>query len=121
MKKDFDINRSNFNQPLMQTPFHKMIESEMTEGYWHDWAGCKAASIVQDQELEYFAIRSTSSVFDISPLIKYRIKGKDAESFLNKLTVRNVCLQKINTVQYTMWCNDDGLSLIHISEPTRPY
>lgn len=108
MKKDFDKNRSNFNQPLMQTPFHKMIESEMTEGYWHDWAGYKAASIVQDQELEYFAIRSTASVFDISPLIKYRIKGKDAESFLNKLTVRNVSLQKINTVQYTMWCNDDG-------------
>ena len=108
MKKDFNKNRSNFNQPLLKTPFYEMIASEMTQGYWDDWAGYKAASIVQDQELEYFAIRSTASVFDISPLIKYRIKGKDAENFLNKLTVRNVSLQKINTVQYTMWCDDNG-------------
>ena len=108
MKTVFNKNRSNFNQPLLKTSFYEMIENEMTEGYWHDWAGYKAASIVQDQELEYFAIRSTASVFDISPLIKYRIKGKDAESFLNKLTVRNVSLQKMNTVQYTMWCDDNG-------------
>ena len=80
----------------------------MTQGYWYDWSGYKAASIIQDQELEYFAIRSTTSLFDISPLIKYRIKGKDTEKFLNKLTVRNVILQKNNTVQYTLWCNDDG-------------
>ena len=71
----------------------------MTQGYWYDWSGYKAASIIQDQELEYFAIRSTTSLFDISPLIKYRIKGKDTEKFLNKLTVRNVILQKNNTVQ----------------------
>ena len=73
----------------------------MTQGYWYDWSGYKAASIIQDQELEYFAIRSTTSLFDISPLIKYRIKGKDTEKFLNKLTVRNVILQKNNSRWHT--------------------
>ena len=37
----------------------------MTQGYWYDWSGYKAASIMQDQELEYFAIRSDKSVPDI--------------------------------------------------------
>ena len=108
MKKDFLEKRSNFKQPLKVTPFYEKFLGEMTEGYWYDWSGYKAASVIQDQELEYFAIRSTCSVFDISPLIKYRITGKDTENFLNKLTVRNVNLQKINTVQYTLWCDDSG-------------
>ena len=108
MKKDFLEKRSNFKQPLKVTPFYEKFLGEMTGGYWYDWSGYKAASVIQDQELEYFAIRSTCSVFDISPLIKYRITGKDTENFLNKLTVRNVSLQKINTVQYTLWCDDNG-------------
>ena len=108
MKKELIKSKSNFNNPLKKTPFYEKFSSQMTQGYWYDWSGYKAASIIQDQELEYFAIRSTTSLFDISPLIKYRIKGKDTEKFLNKLTVRNVILQKNNTVQYTLWCNDDG-------------
>ena len=51
MKKDLNKNRSNFNQPLLKTPFYEMIASEMTQGYWDDWAGYKAASIVQDLSL----------------------------------------------------------------------
>ena len=108
MTKNFKENKNNFKQPLLKTPFYEMFSKEMTQGYWYDWSGYKAASIVQDQELEYFAIRSTASLFDISPLIKYRIKGPDTEDFLNKLTIRNVSQQKNNTVQYTIWCDDEG-------------
>ena len=97
MKKELIKSKSNFNNPLKKTPFYEKFSSQMTQGYWYDWSGYKAASIIQDQELEYFAIRSTTSLFDISPLIKYRIKGKDTEKFLNKLTVRNVILQKNNS------------------------
>ena len=108
MKNNFKENKNNFEQPLLKTPFYEMFSKEMTQGYWYDWSGYKAASIVQDQELEYFAIRSTASLFDISPLIKYRITGPDAEDFLNKLTIRNTSQQKNNTVQYTIWCDDEG-------------
>ncbi len=58
--------------------------------------------------MEYFSIRSTCSVFDITPLNKYRIIGPQAEDFLNKLTVRNVAKQNVATVKYTLWCDQDG-------------
>ena len=37
-----------------------------------------------DEELEYFAIRSQAALFDISPMVKYRIEGPDAEAFCNR-------------------------------------
>ena len=97
-----------FKNPLLKTPFYEQICLEMREGYWYDWSGYKAASIIQDEELEYFAIRSTCSLFDISPLIKYKIYGPDAERFLNKLTVRDVSKLQSNNVHYTAWCDDNG-------------
>ena len=56
--------------PLIKSPFHEKFSSQMRGGLWYDWGGYKAASVVQDEEMEYFAIRSTSSLFDASPLIK---------------------------------------------------
>jgi aminomethyltransferase len=58
--------------------------------------------------MEYFAIRSQAGVFDISPMVKYRIAGPDAEAFLNRLTVRNVAKLKPGRVHYTAWCDDEG-------------
>ena len=48
---------------------------------WYTWAGYKAPHSLSDEELEYFAIRSTAALFDISPMTKYRIAGPDAEAF----------------------------------------
>ena len=57
MKKKFLEKRSNFKQPLKVTPFYEKFLGEMTEGYWYDWSGYKAARVIQAHELEYFAIR----------------------------------------------------------------
>ena len=97
--------------PLIKSPFHEKFSSQMRGGLWYDWGGYKAASVVQDEEMEYFAIRSTSSLFDASPLIKYQIEGPDAETFLNKLTLRDVSSLSSNKVQYTAWCDDEGFVL----------
>jgi len=97
--------------PLFHSPFHEQFSSQMRGGLWNDWGGYKAATVVQDEELEYFAIRSTCSLFDASPLIKYRIEGPDAEIFLNKLTLRNVSSLNSGKVQYTAWCDDEGFVL----------
>lgn len=80
----------------------------MTERHWYDWAGYAAPEIIDDAELEYFAIRSTAALFDISPMVKYSISGPDAEQFLNHLTLRDVSKLKAGRVQYTAWCDDDG-------------
>ena len=61
-----------------------------------------------DVELEYFAVRSTTGVFDLSPMNKYQISGPDAEAYLNRLVTRDVAKIGINRVGYAIWCNDAG-------------
>ena len=104
-KKDRD---KTFNEPLFRSPFYNFFASRETEGHWYNWNGYKSPTILSDEELEYFSIRSTCSIFDISPLNKYRIIGPQAEDFLNKLTVRNVAKQNVATVKYTLWCDQEG-------------
>jgi len=104
-KKDRD---KTFNEPLFRSPFYDFFAAQETEGHWYDWNGYKSPTILSDEELEYFSIRSTCSVFDITPLNKYRIVGSQAEEFLNKLTVRNVAKQNVATVKYTLWCDQEG-------------
>ena len=67
-----------------------IFAAQETGGHWYNWNGYKSPTILSDDELEYFSIRSTCSVFDITPLNKYRIVGPQAEEFLNKLTVRMI-------------------------------
>lgn len=100
-----------WRKPILQTPFHEKFAEMMHGNNWYDWAGYDAASYVDDVELEYFAIRSTAALFDISPMVKYRIKGLDAERFLNKLTLRNVEKLNVGKVQYSAWCDDEGFVL----------
>ncbi len=104
-KNDRDI---IFGKPLFRSPFYDFFAAQETEGNWYNWNGYKSPTIVSDQELEYFSIRSTCSVFDITPLNKYRIVGSQAVEFLNKLTVRDVAKQNVATVKYTLWCDQDG-------------
>ena len=94
--------------PRLETPFHSRIAALSTTNDWYSWAGYKAPHSVFDDELEYFAIRSTAALFDISPMVKYRIRGVDSERFLNRLTLRDVRKLQPGRVQYTAWCDDHG-------------
>ena len=80
--------------PRLETPFHARLAALDETNDWYSWAGYKAAHSVFDEELEYFAIRSTAALFDISPMVKYRIAGRDAERYLNRLTLRDVAKLK---------------------------
>jgi aminomethyltransferase len=75
---------------------------------WYAWSGYKSASVVRDREMEYFAIRNAASLFDVTPMTKYRIEGPEAEDFLNRLTLRDVAKLKPGRVHYTAWCDDEG-------------
>jgi aminomethyltransferase len=94
--------------PLVETPFHSRIEALNINNDWYAWSGFKAPNTLSDEELEYFAIRSTAALFDISPMTKYRIEGPDAEAFCNRLTLRDVRKLGVNRVHYTAWCDDHG-------------
>jgi aminomethyltransferase len=94
--------------PLLETPFHPRLDALNSNNDWYAWSGFKAPHTLSDEELEYFAIRSTAALFDISPMTKYRIEGPDAEAFCNRLTLRDVRKLGVGRVQYTAWCDDHG-------------
>lgn len=100
--------RDHILTPRLETPFHPRIAALDDVNDWYNWAGYKAPHAVFDEELEYFAIRSTAALFDISPMVKYRITGPDAERTLNRLTLRDVRKLGVGRVHYTAWCDDHG-------------
>ena len=76
---------------------------------WYDWArlqGAERRCGTRSSSISPSAARRR--VFDISPMVKYRIEGPDAEAFLNRLTLRDVTKLKPGRVHYTAWCDDDG-------------
>ena len=103
--------QDHFLTPQRRSPFHDRISALMTGNSWSDWAGYDAAKVVNDRELEYFAIRSTAGLFDLSPMVKYHIEGAEAEGFLDRLTLRDVTRLAPGRVQYTAWCDDQGMVL----------
>jgi aminomethyltransferase len=115
--------QGHFRQPHLRTPFHDRVAAAMRTSDWYAWAGYAAAHVVEDAELEYFALRSASGVFDVSPMTKYRITGPDAAAYLDRLTVRSARKLRPGRVHYTAWCDgeghvlDDG-TLFHLPDGT---
>ncbi|MEP9387387.1 aminomethyltransferase family protein [Mesorhizobium sp. KR9-304] len=100
--------RGHFRTLRLDTPFQPRIDALMKRNDWYDWGGYRAPNSLWDEELEYFAIRSQAALFDISPMVKYRIEGPDSEAFLNRVTLRDVAKLKPGRVHYTAWCDDEG-------------
>ena len=98
----------NFEQVLAPTPFHPRIEKLCRVKNWTSWNGYQTARVYDTLASEYFAIRSSCSIMDLTPMEKYRITGPDALKFLNRLVVRDISKLRVNRVTYVLWCNDDG-------------
>ncbi len=90
------------------TPFHSRTSALCRTNEWSRWAGYTTVDCYTDVELEYFACRNAATLFDLSPMIKYRIAGPDAERYLNRLVTRDVRRLGVNRVAYVVWCNDAG-------------
>jgi aminomethyltransferase len=93
---------------LKKTPFHHRIEPLMMGNGWIRWQGYYSPAFYDSPQSEYFAVRNGASVYDVSPLIKYAIKGKDAARFANYLVTRDLTKVKPMNAAYTAWCDDDG-------------
>ena len=100
--------RLHFKSPLKKTPFHPRTAAHNVMNHWGPWGGYTTALVFDDEAMEYTAIRNAASVYDLCPMVKYRIKGPDAAAYLNRLTVRNAGKLSVGGVHYTIWCDDDG-------------
>ena len=98
----------HFETPLLKTPFHPRTEAANKLWSWGNWAGYTTALTFDDLAMEHSAIRNAASVYDLCPMIKYRIEGPDAADYLNRLTLRNAAKLSVGGVHYTAWVNDQG-------------
>ncbi len=94
---------------LRTTPFHART-GPLSEGQaWRRWAGYVVASSYElSHDREYHAIRNSAALFDVSPLYKYLVTGRDAARLLDHVVTRNVGKAKVGQVLYTPWCDADG-------------
>ena len=94
---------------LLGTPFEPRLRALSTAQAWQDWSGRLAPRVLTQVEPEYFAIRNQATLFDISPMRKYRISGPDAARVANRLVTRNVADLAPGRVAYVLWCDEDGM------------
>jgi len=59
-------------------------------------------------EREYAAVRNSAALFDVSPLHKYLITGRDAQRLLDRMVTRDVSRCAVGQVLYTPWCDAHG-------------
>ncbi|MCB2110875.1 MAG: aminomethyl transferase family protein [Defluviimonas sp.] len=93
---------------LVPGPFHDRIAALNRQQGWTGWMGHASPTVLDTVEFEYFAIRNGTTLFDISPMNKYRIAGPDAEAVVNRLVTRDIRKLKPGRVAYAIWCNAEG-------------
>ena len=98
----------HYETPLLQTPFHARTSAANKMHSWGPWAGYASVLTYEDLAMEHSAIRNAATVYDLCPMVKYRIEGPEAVAYLNRLTVRNVAKLSVGGVHYTVWCDDAG-------------
>jgi aminomethyltransferase len=76
---------------------------------YRDWAGYYAVSAYEpNHEHEYHAIRHSAALFDICPLFKYRVTGREAARLIDRVITRDASAMQIGQVIYTPWCDEHG-------------
>jgi aminomethyltransferase len=94
---------------LKTTPFHERTAALCVSHAWRRWAGHVVASSYElSHEREYHCIRAAAALFDVSPLYKYMVRGKDAARLLDRVVTRNVLKSQVGQVLYTPWCDAAG-------------
>ncbi len=98
----------DFRHPLQHTPFHDRARELSQADSFIAWSGYSTVDVFTTVEQEYFAIRNAATLYDLTPMIKYRVVGPEAVAYLNRLVTRDVAKLRPNRVAYCCWCNDAG-------------
>ncbi|MFQ5921561.1 MAG: aminomethyltransferase family protein [Anaerolineales bacterium] len=91
------------------TPFHPRTSELSNSIEWREWSGYwSAVTYEHTHEREYFAIRSSAALIDVSPLFKYDIMGPQAAAVVDRIVPRDVSHCKVGQILYSPWCDDVG-------------
>ena len=91
------------------TAFHDRTLALCESLNYREWSGYYTVSVYEmHHEHEYNAIRNSAALIDISPLFKYKVTGKDATKFVNRVISRDINKVAIDQVIYCCWCDPEG-------------
>ncbi len=102
------VDKAHYKVAVKETPFYNKQKALDFVNTWHRWKEYTVPDVLKNVTEEYFAIRNSASVFDITPMSKYLIKGPDAFDFVNRLLPRDMSKLRVGRVGYTIWCDDEG-------------
>ena len=91
---------------MKQTPFHsihRQLGAKMVPFGGFDMP-VQYTSIIE----EHNAVRTAVGVFDVSHMGEFLVKGRNAEAFLQRMTVNDVAKLVPGEAQYSAMCYDDG-------------
>jgi aminomethyltransferase len=91
------------------TAVHERVIKLCESLNFREWSGYYAASVYEmHHEHEYNAIRNAAALIDVTPLFKYRVTGKDATKFVNRVITRDINKVAVGRVIYCCWCDEQG-------------
>ena len=91
------------------TAFHERTLALCESLNYREWSGYYAVGVYEmHHEHEYNAIRNSAALIDISPLFKYRVTGRDATKFVNRVISRDITKVSVDQVIYCCWCDPQG-------------
>ena len=91
------------------TAFHERTLALCESLSYREWSGYYTVSVYEmHHEHEYNAIRNSAALIDISPLFKYRVTGRDATKFVNRVISRDINKVAVDQVIYCCWCDPEG-------------
>jgi aminomethyltransferase len=92
------------------TPFHNRTAALCESNEWRDWSGFLAAATYEpSHEREYYAIRNSAGLIDVSPLYKYDISGPESLQVVNKIVTRDMSACGVGQIMYSPWAADPSL------------
>lgn len=91
------------------TPFHSRVAALCESQDWLLWAGfLSPVTYETDHQREYFALRSSAGLIDVTPLFKYHVSGPDAGRLLDRVVTRDLTRCAVGQAVYTPWCDTEG-------------
>lgn len=108
MTSNMDTSDPYAGERLKLSPFHPRQKVLNIRDAWSSWNGYKFADCYYDADYEYFCVRNSCGTYDICPMQKYEITGRDAETMLNRMVTRDVRKIGLDRVGYCVWCTDEG-------------
>lgn len=91
------------------TPFHSRTAAICVSQNWRTWSGYLVASSYDVlHDYEYYAIRNSAGLIDISPLYKYEVRGKDALRLVNRVITRDASKCAVGQALYGCLCEEEG-------------